>query len=195
MKNADQLPILFNIQIGFVYISIYRMDWMNAVMNTALFLKLLHVLAAFWLVTGLLGRYVTLYKAEQSTKIEAVLSLLPVGAVFERAMVIPGSFAVFVAGLATAWAQGWPILGFLQGGASNWVLASLVLFLTLIPVIMFVFVPRGKVFETALNDAVAKELVTPGLTAAFQDPLVRAAHIYELAVIAVITALMVLKPF
>lgn len=164
-------------------------------MNAALLLKLLHVLAAFWLVTGLLGRYVALTKAEQSRDIDGVLSLLPVAGVFERAMVIPGSSAVLIAGLATAWAQGWPILGFLQRGASNWVLVSLLLFLTLIPVIIFVFLPRGKVFEAALNDAVANEQVTPGLTAAFRDPLVRAAHIYELAVIAVIIALMVLKPF
>jgi hypothetical protein len=67
--------------------------------------------------------------------------------------------------------------------------------LTIIPVIRFVFLPRGRVFEAALKDAVARGQVTPELISAFRDPLVRAGHVYELAVIAVIYALMVLKPF
>jgi hypothetical protein len=110
-------------------------------------------------------------------------------------MVLPGSFAVLTAGLATAWVQGWPILGFLQGGSSNWVLVSLILFLTIIPVIRFIFLPRGKRFEAAFDQAQAQNRVTPELTTAFNDPLVRAGHIYEMALLGLVTALMVLKPF
>jgi hypothetical protein len=161
----------------------------------ALVLKALHVFAAMWLVAGLIGRYVALSKAEQSRDIHAIRSILPVAGVFENSMVIPGSTAVLVAGLLTAWTKGWPVLGFIQGGASNWVLVSLVLFLTLFPLIVFVFVPRGKVFERAMKEAVAQERVTPELAAAFGDPAVRAGHYYELSVMAVIVALMVLKPF
>lgn len=164
-------------------------------MNLPTILKLLHVFAAFWLITGIIGRYVINKKASESKDMQVVCALMPASGVFEQAMVLPGSFAVLAAGLVTAWAQGWPILGFLQGGSSNWVLASLVLFLTIIPLIRFVFVPRGKMFEAAFNDAAAKGQVTPELSAAFRDPLVRAAHIYEFGAIVVIVALMVLKPF
>ena len=120
---------------------------------------------------------------------------LPVAAVFENRMAIPGSTAVLVLGLLAAWRHGYPILGFIQGGAVSWVLVSLVLFLTIIPVIVLVFVPSGRVFKAALNDAVARGRVTPELHAAFRDPIVRAAHYYELGVVSVILALMVLKPF
>jgi hypothetical protein len=164
-------------------------------MNLAQVLKLIHIAAAFWLIAGVLGRTVVLSKAEHSTEISTVRTLLPVAGVFERGMVIPGTSAVFIAGLLTAWAQGWPILGFLQGGQSNWVLVSVLLLLTLIPTIVFVFLPRGKIFEKAFQEAIVQDQVTPELTAAFRDPIVRAAHIYELVILTVIVILMVLKPF
>ncbi len=114
---------------------------------------------------------------------------------FEQRMVIPGFTAVLAAGLATAWTEGWPILGFMQGGRSNWVLVSLVLFLAINLLVVFVFVPRGKIFERAMREAIVQGRVTPALTAAFHDPMVRAAHYCELVVVALIIALMVLKPF
>lgn len=164
-------------------------------MAFSLFLKLIHVLAAVWMTTGIIGRYVAMQKAEESKNIHTVKALMSVAGVFERIMVIPGSFAVLVAGLITAWVQGWPILGFLQGGTVNWVLVSLILYLTLIPIIRFVFLPRGKVFEAALHDAIEKDQVTPELSQAFRDPIVRTAHYYEIAVVVIIFSLMVLKPF
>jgi hypothetical protein len=164
-------------------------------MTLALFLKFLHVAAAMWMVTGLVGRSVVLSKAGRSADIHEVRTLLPVSTIFEKSMVIPGSSAVLIAGLITAWAQGWPILGFIQGGRSNWVLAALLLYLTIIPVIVFIFTPRGKVFEAAFNEAVKQERITPELTAAFNDPVVRRAHTYEMVMVAAVVALMVLKPF
>jgi hypothetical protein len=110
-------------------------------------------------------------------------------------MVIPGSSAVVLAGIFTTFAQGWPLFGFLQHGASNWVFVSLVLFLTIIPIIIFIFLPRGKVFQAALDRAAVEKAVTAELKAAFRDPVVRAAHYYELGVIVVIIWLMVVKPF
>jgi hypothetical protein len=61
--------------------------------------------------------------------------------------------------------------------------------------ISLVFLPRGKVFEAALQDAVAHGQVTSRLTAAFNDRVVAAGHIYELVGVAVIVYLMVAKPF
>jgi hypothetical protein len=164
-------------------------------MNIGLVLKLLHVGAAFWLIAGIIGRTVVMSRAQNSTDFLTVRSLMPLAAVFERRMVIPGSSAVLVAGLLTAWVQHWPILGFLQGRGPNWVLVSLVLMLTLFPVISFIFLPRGKVFEKAFEEAAAQDQVTLELSAAFRDPIIRAAHVYELVVLVVIVALMVLKPF
>ncbi len=164
-------------------------------MSLAAFLKFLHVAAAMWMVTGLIGRGLVVSRARRSRDIHEVRTLLPLSTVFEKSMVIPGSSAVFLAGLVTAWAEGWPILGFIQGGSTNWVLAALLLYLTIIPVIAFVFTPRGKVFEAAFHEAVKQERITPELSAAFNDPTVRAAHTYEMVLIVVIVALMVLKPF
>ena len=164
-------------------------------MSLPLILKLLHIFTAIWLVTGIIGRYMVLSRVSNSPSIREIQTLLPIATIFEERMVIPGSTAVFLAGLVTAWAQGWPILGFLQGGASNWVLVSLLLFITIFPIIIFIFVPRGKIFEAALKDAVARDSITPELKAALDDPAVRAGHYYEIVLMLVIVTLMVLKPF
>jgi hypothetical protein len=134
-------------------------------------------------------------QAAQTTNIQTLSDLVKLGGQFEQRMVIPGSSAVFLLGLATAWLQGWPMLGFLQGANSNWLLAAIVLFLTLIPIIVFVFVPRGRIFGQALEKALAQGRVIPELSAAFADRLVCIAHVHELAIIAIIIILMVTKPF
>ncbi len=154
-----------------------------------------HVLLVFWLVAGIAGRDVVHARAARTTDLAELRALLGVASVFELRMVRPGTFAVLVAGLIAAWARGWPILGFLQGGQSNWVLVSLLVYLSIIPVIVLVFIPRGKVFRAALDDAVAAGHVTPQLTAALHDPAVEAARKYELAVIGVLAFLMVTRPF
>jgi hypothetical protein len=58
-----------------------------------------------------------------------------------------------------------------------------------------VFLPRGRVFDAALEDATAQGAVTDRLRAAFRDPVVFAAHVYELAAMVVVLALMIAKPF
>jgi hypothetical protein len=70
-----------------------------------------------------------------------------------------------------------------------------VLYLSLIPVIVLVFLPRGKIFGQALAGALELGTVTPALTSAFRDRVVGLAHGYEWAVTIVITYLMVSKPF
>ncbi len=164
-------------------------------MNPATLLKLLHVLTAFWLVTGLLARNMTMSRAAKTSEVRSVRVLVENAGRFEMAMVRPGSLVVFLFGLFTAWAQGWPVLGFLQGGATNWLLVSIVLYLSTIPVIPLIFLPRGKIFETALHEAEAQGQVTPALTSAFHDKVVARAHAYELAATTVVIILMVTKPF
>ena len=87
------------------------------------------------------------------------------------------------------------MLGFLRGANSNWLLTAIALFLTLIPIIVFIFVPRGRIFDRVLEKALAQGRVTSELSAVFADRLVRIAHVYELAIIAIIIILMVTKPF
>jgi len=58
-----------------------------------------------------------------------------------------------------------------------------------------VFLPRGKVFEAALNDARAKGTITPELRQQLADPVVRWAHLAEMIGVALIVGLMVYKPF
>jgi hypothetical protein len=64
--------------------------------------------------------------------------------------------------------------------------------LTLVPLI---FLPRGKIFGAALAEARAQRRVTQALTEAFHDPVVAFARNYEAVAMAIIVALMVVKPF
>jgi uncharacterized membrane protein len=97
--------------------------------------------------------------------------------------------------VATAIAQGRPFLGPLQGAPVDWLFVSIVIYLSIIPVIPLVFLPRGKVFAVALAEATAAGRVTEALTAGFRDRVVLAAHIYEIAAIVVVFVLMITKPF
>jgi hypothetical protein len=110
-------------------------------------------------------------------------------------MVRPGSFLVLLAGLATAWRQGWPILGFLEGGSADWLLASLAIYASVMLLVPTVFIPRGKRFGEVLDQAYAAGSVTPALRAAMHDPVVYAGHVYENVAILVVIFLMVTKRF
>ena len=160
-----------------------------------LFMKLLHVITAMWLTSGLIGRTLTMWQASHNTDVQMVRTLVRLAGYFERWMVIPGSLAVLGFGLGTAWLQRLSPLGSLAGNSPNWLLVSTLLYLSMIPIIALVFVPRGRVFGQALEAAVAQGTVTPDLRAAFHDRGVGAAHLYELASTVIIIFLMVLKPF
>lgn len=150
---------------------------------------LLHVATAFWFVAGLAGRDVSMTRAARATDITSVEALTGAAAVFDRFFVVPGSIAVLVAGLIAM------VATHMSLGDQTWLLVALILFLTMIPLVPLVFLPRGRVFQAALGEAMAAREVTPGLTAAFADPLVNGARWYERIVVAIIIVLMVTKPF
>ncbi len=160
-----------------------------------LLFKTLHVFLAIWFVSGLIGRWVALREAACCREIHTTYSLVQVAGVFERWMVIPGAAAVLLLGILTGIAEGWPVLGFIQGGRAQWLLVSLLLFMSINVPVFTVFLPKGKIFERALQDAVSQGQVTNRLTAAFRDRTVFAAHIYQLAAVAIIILLMITKPF
>jgi uncharacterized membrane protein len=159
------------------------MDW-------ALLAKLVHILVAFGFITGLLGRWIILASAARAEEVETAYRLSQAAAPFERLVIVGGNL-VLPAGLLTAWAQGYEWLGMTTG----WMLLSVVLLLSVIPLVPLVFLPRGKLFEAAMSAARAVGTVTPELRAAFRDPAVAFAHRYELGAVTVVIALMVLKPF
>jgi uncharacterized membrane protein len=152
---------------------------------------LLHVAVSFWFVAGLLGRNVTMARARSANDLSTLLELVDLSGRFERLMVIPGSFAVVVAGLLAAWAEGQPLAGTDDG----WLLTSLILFVGLGVLVPTVFLPHGKIFEEALEDAKGRGEVTPELRNTLTDPAVRNARATEVAVVAIIVTLMVTKPF
>ena len=153
--------------------------------------KLLHVLTAFWFVAGLIGRGVTIAQVRRETDLGRLESLMAVTDRFERWMVRPGSGAVLLLGLATMVAQGRS----LTGEDNGWLLVSLILYVGLAALVPLVFLPRGKRYEAALEEARPGGVVTPALAETLRDPAVALARRAELAVVALIVVLMVTKPF
>ena len=158
-------------------------------------LVVVHVLTVFWLVAGLVGRDTCYAQAGRARELPALRTLAGLGGVFDRTMVRPATFVVLLTGLGAAWARGWPVLGFLQGGSANWVLAALLVYLSSVPLIFLVFLPKGRVYRLALEDAIGRDEVTPALRAALRDPVVGAARGYELVMVAVLAWLMIARPF
>src|SRR3954452_4621167 len=99
-------------------------------MTAVLLVKLVHLLTAIWFISGLLGRWIALRQAGRASEVRVAFELSELAGRFERLMVIPGSLLVLVLGLITAWVAGLPVLGFLQGASTNWLLASLVIYLS-----------------------------------------------------------------
>src|SRR5438105_3650452 len=159
--------------------------------------RLAHALLGVLLVAALFGRWVSLSHAERAARrnnVPALQALLGASSVFER-LVIQSSVGVLALGLVTAVGQGYPLLGFLQGGSSNWLLVSLLLFLSTLLLVPLVFLPKGRVFGVALEETLRVGRVSPALNGAFADAATRAAHGYEFAVMLVVLALMIAKPF
>jgi len=152
---------------------------------------LAHVVSAFWLTAGLAGRDVSLARARQASDVRDVAAIADVAGRFDRLLVIPGSMAVLLLGLASVWAERLDI----TSSGNRWALAALILYLSILPFIPLVFVPKGKVFDAALSDAVARGEITTGLTSSLHDPLTRVARTYEWIAIALVVVLMVVKPF
>ena len=152
---------------------------------------LLHVATAFWFVAGLVGRDLSLARARGASDISVVRTLADLAGVFDRFMVTPGSVAVLLLGFATALSQGRSF----TGNGDRWMIASLLLYLSIAPLIPLVYIPKGKAFDAALASAEARGEVTAELTAAFSDRAVRATRMYERLVVALIIVLMVTQPF
>jgi uncharacterized membrane protein len=157
--------------------------------------RVLHVAVAFWFVGGFVGRGLVMLHARRSRDVQGVATLTELAAAFDRLLVIPGSAAVLLLGLSTAWIQGYPLFGFLQGSHTNWVLASLVLFICIMALGPAVFLPTSRTLDRAVEEARAEGVVTPALSAALKSRKADLALGAEAIVVAVVIVLMVVKPF
>jgi len=164
-------------------------------MNLYAIIRFLHILAALVLVGGLFSRQVVRAYARKATDVRAFAEISQGANQIERLMVIPGNMAVIILGVIAALMSGAPILGFIQGASANWLLVANLLLIIGMVIVPVVFVPRGKVFDGILEKALAEGRITPELTAALDDQVVKIAHLYEQVSIVIVVALMVLKPF
>ncbi len=163
-------------------------------MDLGVVLKVAHAVLGVWIIAALVGRWITLNQAARSDDLAAVHTLLRLSDRFEW-MVIRIPPIVLVLGIGTAIAQGRAFLGPIQGASVDWLFVALVVYLSILPLIPLVFLPRGRVFAVALAEADAQGRVTEALTRGFRDPVVNAAHFYEVAAIVAVFVLMITKPF
>jgi hypothetical protein len=147
------------------------------------------------MVAGVVGRNTTYAQARRSTSLNDVGLSLGLADFFDEKLVRPFSALLLVFGLGTAWLQGWPILGSLQGGGVNWLFVSLILTLAITPLVIFVLLPESKLRHAALREAMSAGTITPDLATALRSRRVLVARWIEVGLLFVITALMVLKPF
>jgi uncharacterized membrane protein len=159
-------------------------------------MKLFHVLAAIWMISGVVGRGLTFWYAGRVNSVHAVHALLQVSEFFERYAVIPTGVVVLLFGLILTRMQRWPLFGFLQGSTSNWLLISFMLFVGSSTVIAPLrLIERRKQRTRAVEEALAQGIITPELTATLNDKVVIRFRIAEFVTLIVITILMVTKPF
>jgi uncharacterized membrane protein len=165
-------------------------------MNLYLLMKLLHVLAAFWMVSGVVGRDLAFWWAGRAKDVQAVQALLQASDFFERYAVIPVSMAVLLFGLIVTWMQKWPLFGVLQGSPTNWLLVSFILFVGMSAFIAPLgLVARRKERTRAVEEALAQGTITSALSAALNDRVVNRFRAVELIITVIIIILMVTKPF
>ena len=93
------------------------------------------------------------YRHNDMDHLDECLRTVPAG--IERVMVIPGMNVVLVLGIILGFMGHYPILGFIQGGQQNWLLASNILLISVLLVIITIFLPRNKRLEPILQNAVA----------------------------------------
>jgi hypothetical protein len=155
---------------------------------------LVHALIGVLFMAGLIGRWIVLGLAERAAELPTMRVLATAAGPFERIVIVAPSF-VLLFGIVAAFMEGRSILGPLTGGSVDWLFVSLLLFLSPLPLVPLVFIPKGRAFEVALSEAEVAGRVTPALVTAWRDPVVRAAHVYELGAITVVLILMLGKPF
>jgi len=164
-------------------------------MNWYLLVRFIHIFGSIVFIGGILARQAVRMQGKKSTAIHTLAVYFLAAGKIESLMVIPGNMLVIIFGVILAIMVRAPILGFLQGSEQNWLLATNILLILSGLNVPLIFLPRGKIFDRLMDEALAKGAVTPELKAHLDDRTVKVAHIFEIVSLIIIVILMVFKPF
>ena len=164
------------------------MNWLN------LFL-FLHIMSSIMLVGGIFARQIVRTYAKRSSDVKVISELYNAAGRIETVMIRPFTLFVVLFGAIYAAMIKAPVFGFLQGASQNWLLMTNIMVLLIPFPIIFFFIPRGKIFEPIMQDALAKGQVTPELQEQLHDPAMKRMHLLEMAGVLIVVILMVFKPF
>lgn len=164
-------------------------------MNWYLLVRFVHILSSIIFVGGIFARQAVRMQGKKSTDIHTLAAYFSAAGKIESLMVIPGNMLVIIFGVILAIMVRAPIFGFLQGSSQNWLLVTNILLILGGLNVPLIFMPRGKIFDWLMEEALAKDEVTPELKAHLNDRAVKTAHIFEIVFLIMIVILMVFKPF
>jgi hypothetical protein len=158
-------------------------------------LRFVHVVAAVAFVGGIFARQVVRSRAAKADDLQRFAALSEAAGMIETRLVIPGNGVVILVGILYALRIDAPVLGFLTGDSRNWLLTANVLLVVGMLTVPLYFRPSGKRFDAILSAALERGTMTPELREAIHDPVTKAVHLVELALVIVIIFLMVFRPF
>ncbi len=161
-------------------------------MNLYGLVKVLHILAVTAVIAGVVGRALIRARLVRLDDIHIMREFVDLEGHFDQWLVIYGSMATLLTGLLLTWLGHWPLF---QAGVPTWTLVGTMLFLATIPLVIWVYIPRGKVFGKVFAEALEQKRITVELRAAFSDRVIHASYLYEYIMFPVVLTLMVVKPF
>ena len=161
-------------------------------MNLYSLIKVLHILVVTAVIAGVIGRALIRARLVRLDDIYIVREFVLLEGRFDQWLVVYGSITTLLTGLLLTWLGHWPLL---NAGVPTWTLIGAVLFLSTIPLVIWVYLPRGKIFSLVFQEALAKKRVTVELRTAFSDRVIRASYLYEYIMLPIVLTLMVIKPF
>ena len=164
-------------------------------MNWYLLLRFLHILSSILFIGGIFARQAVRNQGKKMTRVRELEAYFSAAGQIEKLMVIPGNMAVVVIGVILALVVKAPILGFLQGASQNWLLVTNLMLVGGGLLVPLIFLPRGKIYERLMTEALVKDEITPELRSHLEDPVVKSAHWLEMLLVVMIVILMVFKPF
>jgi hypothetical protein len=117
-----------------------------------------NILAVAITIGGMFARQLVRGVARRSDDLNTDATLTHAAIRIDRALVIPWSNFFLIAGIILAAMAKWPIFGFLQGAAQNWLLVSNFLMIIMLALIPAILVPHNK----KVNSLLARSLQMRG---------------------------------
>ena len=156
-------------------------------------LKLLHVLSAIWLLSGLLARPTVLAAARRAPDVRILKAIADVSGRLEERMIAPGLIAVTVTGIAVAIAGGYSLFGPFTDGPW-WVFIALVI-MGIAVITTPMTLARDRAWGQALEESARAGAITERLRPFLQRDAMIRRYAPDIVSVLVIVVLMVTKPF